>query len=173
MLSSEKIPERTLELAQETKEGRSSPLGATLGSRSISSYRGCIRRAKTHGAAGSTQPSTPRTISSRGRQRRRFPAIPTGPKHALWSCCLPEFDMEKLGQREYPRCFPIRVVSHGCSEMSPNWTWLIIRIPAGTSSRATIVDFGSKRGICRSGRGAWISSGRDSSRSPRRQKRRA
>src|SRR6476620_7834889 len=30
MLSSEKIPERTLELAQETKEGRSSPLGATL-----------------------------------------------------------------------------------------------------------------------------------------------
>jgi voltage-gated potassium channel Kch len=30
MLSSEKIPERTLELAQETKERRSSPLGATL-----------------------------------------------------------------------------------------------------------------------------------------------
>src|SRR5437870_3573098 len=30
MLSSERIPERTSELAQETKEGRSSPLGATL-----------------------------------------------------------------------------------------------------------------------------------------------
>ena len=135
MLSSEKIPERTLELAQETKEGRSSPLGATLGSRSISSYRGCIRRAKTHGAAGSTQPSSLRTISSRGRQRRRFP----GRSALCGHCCLPEFDMKKLGQREYPRCFPIRVVSHACSEMSPNWTWLVIRIPAGTSSRATIV----------------------------------
>src|SRR5882724_2476203 len=30
MLSSERIPERTSEMAQETKEGRSSPLGATL-----------------------------------------------------------------------------------------------------------------------------------------------
>ena len=25
--------------------------------------------------------------------------------------------MKKLGQKEYPRRFPIRVVSHGCAEM--------------------------------------------------------
>ena len=60
-----------------------------IGSRSTSSCRRQATAARTPGADGSTLPSTRRTISSNGRPRHRFRAVPIVPGLDLWSCfCL-------------------------------------------------------------------------------------
>ena len=88
-----------------------------------------IAQAKRHGAAGSTQPSTPHTTSSNGKQQSRFPAMPIVSRRALWSCSLREFDLKRAktdnrrGARVSGWCEISACV--GYEACSPVFIWLV------------------------------------------------